>query len=155
MRLLLISLCGFLFSVRAFAPTGNGFYYASLSAQYVSNFDGDTITVNLPYSIPDVFSRAIPVRVRHIDTPEMTGDGKCEKDLAQKAKDVVASLLKNAKRIELKELGRDKYFRLLSKVVVTTKEGKKIVLSDYLLTKKYAVPYEGGTKNKIDWCKVK
>ena len=130
-------------------------YNSLLSVTYVNNFDGDTITVNLPNSIPDVFGHEIPVRIRHIDTPEITGNGKCEKEAAQKAKAVVSSLLKNAKRIDLEDVGRDKYFRLLCSVNITTQEDKIIILSQYLLEHGYAVPYEGNTKSKTDWCKIK
>ena len=130
-------------------------YNTLLSVTYVNNFDGDTITVNLPNSIPDVFGHEIPVRIRHIDTPEITGNGKCEKEAAQKAKAVVSSLLKNAKRIDLEDVGRDKYFRLLCSVNITTQEDKIIILSQYLLEHGYAVPYEGNTKSKTDWCKIK
>jgi endonuclease YncB( thermonuclease family) len=125
------------------------------SVSYVNNFDGDTITVNLPNSIPDVFSHEISVRIRHIDTPEIKGKGKCEKEMAQKAKDVVTSLLKNAKKIDLEDVGRDKYFRLLCSVNITTKEDKIIILSQYLLEHGYAVPYEGDTKQVVDWCVMK
>ena len=130
-------------------------YNSLLSVTYVNNFDGDTITVNLPNSIPDVFGHEIPVRIRHIDTPEIKGNGKCEKEAAQKAKAVVSSLLKNAKRIDLEDVGRDKYFRLLCSVNITTQEDKIIILSQYLLEHGYAVPYEGNTKPKTDWCKIK
>ena len=125
------------------------------SVELVRVYDGDTITVNLPNTIPDVFSHEIPVRIRHIDTPEITGNGKCEKEAAQKAKAVVSSLLKNAKRIDLEDVGRDKYFRLLAQVVITTKEDKIIILSQYLLEHGYAVPYEGDTKQVVDWCTMK
>ena len=123
------------------------------AVSYVRNYDGDTITVNLPNTIPDVFSHEISVRIRHIDTPEIKGNGKCEKEAAQKAKVATTSLLKNAKKIDLEDVGRDKYFRLLAQVVITTREDKIILLSQYLLEQGYAVPYEGGTKNKVDWCK--
>lgn len=122
------------------------------SVELVRVYDGDTITVNLPNSIPDVFGHEIPVRIRHIDTPEIKGNGKCEKEAAQKAKVATTSLLKNAKKIDLEDVGRDKYFRLLVQVVITTKEDKIIILSQYLLDQKLAVPYEGDTKQVVDWC---
>jgi len=122
-------------------------YNSLLSVTYVNNFDGDTITVNLPNSIPDVFGHEIPVRIRHIDTPEIKGNGKCEKEAAQKAKVATTSLLKNAKKIDLEDVGRDKYFRLLATV-----RADGVSIGQYLLDQKLAVPYEGDTKQVVDWC---
>ena len=120
------------------------------NVKYVTSYDGDTITIDLP-DIPNVFGDKIKVRVRHIDTPEIKGSTNCEKDMAQKAKAATTNLLKNADRIDLENVGRDKYFRLLADVIVY-KKGVKLSVGEYLLSKKYAVPYEGDTKLKIDWC---
>ena len=38
--------------------------------KYISNYDGDTVTVNID-NVPALFGSHIPVRVRGIDTPEM------------------------------------------------------------------------------------
>lgn len=122
------------------------------NVEYVDNFDGDTVTVNLPNSIPNIFSYEIPVRVRHIDTAEIKGSTKCEREMAVLAKDLVSSLLKRAKKIDLEDVGRDLYFRLLAEIWVYDNV-KIIPLSAYLLEQGYAVPYEGGTKPKVDWCK--
>jgi endonuclease YncB( thermonuclease family) len=124
------------------------------NVQYVSVYDGDTFTVNLPDTIPDIFSYEISVRVRHIDTAEMKGSNKCEREMAEKAKAATTTLLKNAKRIDLEDVGRDKFFRILSQVVITTTEGKLIVLSKYMLDNNYAVPYEGEKKQVANWCKI-
>ena len=117
------------------------------AVSYVRNYDGDTFTVNLPNSIPDIFSHEIPVRIRHIDTPEIKGNGKCEKEVAQKAKEATTSLLKNAKVIDLEDIGRDKYFRILAVV-----KADGVSVGQYLLDHKLAVPYEGDTKQVVDWC---
>lgn len=117
------------------------------AVSYVRNHDGDTLTVNLPNSIPDVFGHEIPVRIRHIDTPEIKGNGKCEKEAAQKAKVATTSLLKNAKKIDLEDVGRDKYFRILATV-----RADGVSIGQYLLDQKLAVPYEGDTKQVVDWC---
>jgi endonuclease YncB( thermonuclease family) len=124
------------------------------SVEYIDAYDGDTFTVNLPNLIPDVFGKKMPVRIRHIDTAEMNGKTPCEKEMAQKAKDVVASLLKNAKKIDLVDVDRDKYFRLLCSVNITTQANETFDLSNYLMAEGYAVPYEGETKPKTDWCSL-
>jgi endonuclease YncB( thermonuclease family) len=110
--------------------------------------------VNLPDTIPDVFSHEISVRVRHIDTAEIKGSNKCEREMAEKAKVVVTTLLKNAKKIDLEDVGRDKFFRLLCSVNITTQANENLDLSNYLIAEGYAVPYEGETKPKTDWCKL-
>ena len=46
-------------------------------AVYVRNYDGDTITFNLPGLHP-IISEKISIRVNGIDTPEIKG--KCEKE---------------------------------------------------------------------------
>lgn len=118
--------------------------------EYVDAHDGDTFTVNLPNTIPNIFGKKMPVRIRHIDTPEMNGSGKCDKDMALKAKAVTSSILKNAKKIDLENVGRDKYFRLLSEV-----RADGVLVSDVLLQQRLAVPYEGETKAVVDWCLMK
>lgn len=131
---------------KAISPTINPFQNVSL----VSVYDGDTVMVNLSdLSLPDVFGKRISIRIRHIDAAEMTGHLPCEHDMAVKAKTVVESLLKNAKKIDLENVGRDKYFRLDADLI-----SDGISIGKVLLDKKLAVPYEGETKSKTDWCKM-
>lgn len=114
--------------------------------KYVRNYDADTITFNIP-SVHPLIGDKISVRVRHIDTPEIKGKLPCEKDAARRAKRLIENLLKNAKRIDLENVDKDKYFRLLADVVV---DGKPI--KDVLLKNNLAYAYEGKTKQKINWC---
>lgn len=123
------------------------------NVEYVSNYDGDTVTVNLPSTIPAVFSHEIPVRIRGIDAAEMKSSNNCELEMAIRAKEVVTTLLKTAKKIDLEDVGRDKYFRLLAEIVVYD-DTKIAPLSVYLIEHGYAVPYNGDTKPKVDWCKM-
>lgn len=113
-------------------------------------YDGDTFYINLP-DLPDVFGKRLGVRIVGIDTPEMRSKCKTqeqkahEKKLAMDAKDSLTSKLQNAKVIELTNLQRDKYFRLLAKVKV---DGNDV--SEELIDEGYAVAYDGGTKS--GWC---
>lgn len=116
--------------------------------EFVGAYDGDTFSVNIP-SLPDVFGKRILVRVMHIDAPEKNGDTPCEKRVASEAGEALEILLASAKRIDLINPQRDKFFRILSEVLV---DGK-IDVSDYMLKKKLAYPYEGDTKQIVDWCK--
>lgn len=85
------------------------------------------------------------IRINGIDTPEMRAKCDKEKVLARKAKKLTVSLLRGAKLIELKNIKRGKYFRLIADVYV---DG--ILIADKLQKNHLAVPYDGGTK--IDWC---
>ncbi len=115
------------------------------NAIYVRNYDGDTITFNLPGLHP-IIGEKISIRVNGIDTPEMKG--KCEKENydAQQAKDRVADILKDAKQITLKNMERGKYFRIAADVIV---DGEN--LADLLIDAGMAVRYDGGKKIH-KWC---
>ncbi len=116
--------------------------------KYLKNHDGDTVTFDIP-NIHPLLGKKISVRVAHLDTAETKGKLPCEKEAARTAKRLTESLLKNAKQIDLANVQRDKYFRVLADVVV---DGKSI--KDLLLKNQLAYSYEGKTKQKIDWCKV-
>ena len=112
---------------------------------FVKNYDGDTITVNIPYA-PPIIGENISVRVFGIDTPEIKGACPKEKQLAKDTKNYVKHILSKASYIDLEDVKRDKYFRILA--TVKTSEGD---LAELLLDKGYAVEYDGGTKSK-NWC---
>lgn len=117
--------------------------------EYIAATDGDTFTVNLPNARSDVFGKRVPVRIRHIDTAEMKGSGNCEKTMALKAKALTDSILSSAKKIDLENPGRDKYWRILADV-----RADGVLVSDVLLSKHLAIPYEGETKLKVNWCQM-
>lgn len=112
---------------------------------FVKNYDGDTITVNIPYA-PPIIGENISVRVFGIDTPEIKGACEKEKQLAKDTKNYIKYILSKASYIDLEDVKRDKYFRILA--TVKTSEGD---LAELLLDKGYAVEYDGGTKSK-NWC---
>ena len=87
------------------------------------------------------------VRVRGIDTPEIRG--KCEKErrLARKAKAFVASRLSKAKKIELRDVARGKYFGIVADVFVDGRNLKTLILERGL-----GVPYDG-SKKKFVFCR--
>jgi micrococcal nuclease len=114
--------------------------------KYVKNYDADTISFNIP-NVHPLIGENISVRVLGVDTPEIRTKNVCEKKKAIEARDFVAKLLEAAKRIDLENIGKDKYFRIISSVIV---DG--VPLSKLLLNNKFAYSYDGGTKQKIDWC---
>ena len=128
----------FLLSLSVFASSN----YGNVKATFIKNYDGDTITVNIP-DYPPIIGKKISIRVNGIDTPELRTKSPKEKQLARTAKRLVHSLLKNAESLELKNIKRGKYFRIVADVYY---DGKK--LADILIKNKLAVPYDGGTKTK-------
>lgn len=114
--------------------------------KYIRNYDADTVTFNIPDAHP-LFGKNISVRVAGVDTPEIKTKNSCEKQKAREAKKLVTSLMKQAKRIDLVDVKRDKYFRILADIKF---DGKS--LGQYLLKNKLAYPYHGGTKEQKDWC---
>jgi len=66
--------------------------------------------------LPAVFGDDINIRVAGVDTPEIRGKCPAEKALAIEARDRVRELLTNAKTIDLLNVERGKYFRLVASV---------------------------------------
>src|SRR6056297_1082094 len=110
--------------------------------RYMKNYDGDTITFDLP-NVHSLFGKKVSVRVNGVDTPEVRTKSQCEKDMARTARRLVKNILSRAKRIDLKNVQRGKYFRIVADVYA---DGKS--LKDYLLKNKLARAYDGGTKSK-------
>lgn len=118
--------------------------------QIVSVYDGDTMTITVD-SWPEVFGQRLGVRISGLDAPERHSRCKDpaakarEEEQAMQARAELLSVLDSGPPIELRNLGRDKYFRLLAEVWV----GEQNV-SDVLIAQGLAVPYDGGTK--AGWC---
>lgn len=114
---------------------------------YVRNYDADTITFNIP-NVHPLIGQKINVRVSGVDTPEVKTKNSCEKNKARDARRLVESMLKQAKRIDLIKVQRDKYFRILADIQI---DGQS--LSHYLLKNGLAYSYDGGRKKIMDWCR--
>ena len=117
----------------------------SEEAIYVRNYDGDTITFNL-LNLHPIIGNKIAIRVNGVDTPEIRG--KCDKEKydAEQAKGMVEDFLKDAERIDLKNMERGKYFRIAADVIV---DGES--LGNILVESGMAIRYDGGRKVK-GWC---
>lgn len=110
-----------------------------------SIYDGDTFRADIQ-DYPPIVGKRMAIRINGIDTPELKAHCEKEKILAKDAKKVTVNLLRNAHKIELRNIKRGKYFRLIADVYV---DGKS--LGEELITKHLAVRYFGGTK--VDWCR--
>lgn len=119
------------------------------AVEYVRNYDGDTIIVNI-VDIPSLFGAKIPVRLARSDSPEMKSKVACEKSAAIASRDEVKRVLSISKVINLKNTKRDKYFRIVAEVEF---DGGN--LSDYLISKRLATAYDGRTKKIVDWCNLR
>ena len=111
----------------------------------ISVYDGDTFRADIR-GLPDIIGKNIAIRILGIDTPEIKGKCEEEKVVAIKARDFARKALFNATTITLKNLKRDKYFRLLADVYFDDTD-----LANALLVNNLAVKYSG--KKKPSWCK--
>ena len=136
---LILILCLGMFSLQA-APE----YGTVTVSSVISVYDGDTFRVDID-SLPPIVGKNISIRLNGVDTPEIRGKCKYEKDLAIKARDFVRNKLANAKEIKLNNLQRGKYFRVVANVIV---DG--VSLEQELLDKEFAYKYTGGKKSS--WC---
>jgi len=109
-------------------------------SRLVSVYDGDTFKVDIN-SFPPIVGKNISIRIYGIDTPEIRGTRTLE--LANTAKLRARSILRNAKIIELRNMRRGKYFRILAEVWV---DGKN--LGQLLINEGLAKPYFGGKRPK-------
>ncbi|WP_165735073.1 thermonuclease family protein [Pseudoalteromonas sp. C8] len=120
--------------------------HGTLTVETVTSiYDGDTFRANIA-GLHSLIGERIGIRVAGVDTPEMRGKCKQEKDLARQAKQVTVEALRSAKVIELRNTKRGKYFRIVADVYVDNKN-----LTDILISSGLGVAYDGGTKAK-DWC---
>ena len=109
-------------------------------SEVVSVYDGDTFRCNID-GLSEIIGKNISVRIRGIDTPEMTDKNPYIKAKAIDARDFTKRKLLSAEVVELKNVDRDKYFRILADVYV---DGEN--LSELLLKAALAQEYDGGKK---------
>jgi micrococcal nuclease len=107
-------------------------------------YDGDTFSVSIN-QWPAIIGKNISVRLKGVDTPEMKGACYQEILKAREAKKFTVQRLRNAKKVELKNMSRDKYFRIDADVFIDGKD-----LAQELINSRLGVAYSGGIK--MNWC---
>ncbi|MBJ7540037.1 thermonuclease family protein [Marinomonas transparens] len=120
---------------------------ASSTAQVssiVSVYDADTFRVNID-GWTDIIGKNMPIRVNGVDAAEIRGKCKKEKILAKKAREFTRDFLASSSVVELKNIKRGKYFRLIADVY-----GDGALLSDALIQSGLARPYHG--EKRQGWC---
>ena len=115
-------------------------YHATVAAVVDHVHDGDTITVTVP-SWPAVVS-PVEVRVAGIDTAEIHDKRPKIKAMGLLARDWLVAHLKPGEPVTLRNVRRDKYFRLLADVDVTV-DGEVRDLAGELIRRGLAKPYDG------------
>jgi micrococcal nuclease len=117
------------------------------SGRVIKVYDGDTITI--ASKLPGLKKSPIykfSVRLNGIDTPEMRGKNDDEKEMAHKARDALSARI-FGKDVFLKNVQTEKYGRLLCDVYLEAEN-----LNLWMIEKRYAMPYDGGTKvNPVSW----
>ena len=110
--------------------------------QVIKVYDGDTMTIAtyLPFLNSPLYR--FPVRLRGIDAPEMRGKNEDEKRAARISQKALEDLVLH-KNVTLKNVETEKYGRLLAEVYVDD-----ININNYMVDNKYAVKYDGGTKER-------
>jgi micrococcal nuclease len=107
-------------------------------------YDGDTCYISIS-SLPKSLHK-MSIRVLGIDTPEIRGKCKKEKELALKARVFANETFRAAKVIKFLDLKWDKYGgRILSNVYL---DG--YLYADMIINEGLARPYDGGKKD--GWC---
>jgi len=113
-------------------------------SKVISVYDGDTLRINID-SYPDIVGKNIRIRIKDIDAPEIRGRCQKEIDLAILARDFLRSAIDKSNQIELRNIERGKYFRIVGELYI---DGENI--SSNLIKKKLAYYYNGGKKRS--WC---
>ena len=126
------------------------FTFPITSGLVIKVYDGDTITIaaKLPYDASPLYR--LSVRLNGIDTPEIKGKNDDEKEAAKNARDALANLI-YGKQIRLENIKSEKYGRILADVYLD-----KLHINKWLITERYAVSYDGGTKKSPEsWIKYR
>ena len=126
------------------------FIFPIREGQVIKVYDGDTITIAayMPYADGASPLFRFSVRLNGIDTPEIKGKTDDEKIAAKQVKDALSNLILN-KRVSIKNIQTEKYGRILADVYIG-----ELHINQWLITEKYAVKYDGGTKKSPEsWLK--
>lgn len=126
-----------------FTPVYAAENYGNQDVSLIYVHDGDTLAVNVP-TWPKIIGSNVLVRIKGIDAAELHGKCQAEKDIAAQAKQFVINALYMG-TIELRNIQRDKYFRLLADVYVNGEN-----LADKIVSAGLANPYNGGSRHT--WC---
>ncbi len=112
----------------------------------INIYDAQTILVDLP-EYPALIGEKVTVKIGGIETPKIKGQCAKESRLAAEAKAFTEKTLKNAELIDLTNMQRGKYFKIIADVLVNDDD-----FASRLVEKGYAVRTSKNNKS-FNWCK--
>ncbi|MCH9844170.1 MAG: thermonuclease family protein [Alphaproteobacteria bacterium] len=118
--------------------------YHDYHAEIIRIIDGDTFEANIAIFPKQIATHKI--RLRHIDTPELKGACHNEKQLANKAKIYLQTILPQGSAIRLNDVSYDNFGRVLA----TVSHKKHGDIGALLMQQNFAIPYQKGKNNY--WC---
>jgi len=128
------------------------FTFPITGGRVIKVYDADTITIATRLPFKDSPLYRLSVRLNGIDAPEIKGKdiSNEEKEAAVIARDVVSKMILH-KDVVLKNIQTEKYGRILADVYIG-----ELHINQWLITEKYAVKYDGGTKKSPEsWLKYR
>jgi len=93
----------------------------TITARYIRTIDGDTFVADIIYP-GGVALADVSIRIAGIDTPELRDKKPEMRERAKQARDFARTMLESAKCIELREVERGKYFRIVARVLADGQE---------------------------------
>lgn len=106
----------------------------------ISVYDGDTFRCDIK-GYPEIVGNNISIRISGVDTPEMNDKRPHMRTDAKRARDYLSTRLEFAKSVELRNMQRGKYFRIVADVYI---DGENVAYE--LIDSGLGRPYNGGTK---------
>ncbi len=110
--------------------------------EIVKIVDGDTVDLVLDLGFSTFVQQRL--RLKGIDTPELSSTNESERIIANEAKGYVSVWLINQKKLAVKTFKDDKYGRLLAEIF----GDGGVCLNTLLVESGYAWAYNGGIRNK-------
>jgi len=137
-------------SIAALPPAAPDARQQRVEVRVINCYDGDTCTLAgtagvRPDGAEHVPTGPLRVRIRGVDAPEIRGQCPAEADLAREARDFTTAFLATGAVLLVTRWRTDRYGRLLADF--RTDRG---LLSEALLTRGLAHPYDGGRRR--GWC---
>ncbi len=108
--------------------------------------DGDTFSAAVNLDADTTVS--VRVRLRNVDTPEMSSDCEYERTRATAARDRLAQIIPTGSIVELTNVKDDKY---LGRIDANVKNASGADVGEILIREKLGRKYNGGRRKP--WCK--
>lgn len=122
-------------------------YPGPIVGQVKRVIDGDTLVVDA-YIWPNTQASDVAIRIRGIDTPERRGKCQKERDLAERAKQLMAQAFPVGRRVYVYQVEAGKYG---GRFIAAVRRDDGRDWANYIQQFGLAAPYQGrGAKR--DWC---